>query len=201
MKVWGVFTNMTRREVEIAAHASDLDRIRAQTMSTDDVEVLRAELVVEFEGVHREQVADLEGQIAKAREMYTSLQHEFEIVKGERDHQAKHGDAFESELEKLRQAEVDELKSRVEVLTLQCENPAVGDSSSPISRIVLFCRFSCFLFVSVFFAQTLCHIFAQTLYHSESLIPRARMRAKVCLQLKWGRQGTCQRPHVFGATR
>ena len=93
-------------------------------LTPDEIEVLRVQLLQEVEEPHRKRVEELEFEASKFRDMYNALHREHALLREEHEHQLKHGDAFERELEALRKAEVSELKSRIEVLSLQANNPA-----------------------------------------------------------------------------
>ena len=103
-------------------------------MSAEDVQQLRAQLLEELEAPYKGRLHELEQESNKYRDMHTELRRQHELMREEYEHKMKHGDGFQKEMEALRQAEVAELKSRVEVLTLQANDPGVAAQTRRLKR-------------------------------------------------------------------
>eukprot|EP00039_Didymoeca_costata_P003661 m.68961 g.68961 ORF g.68961 m.68961 type:complete len:633 (+) comp12015_c0_seq2:109-2007(+) len=117
---------------ELDARVAEVNALRGKIISEEDIEHLRTTLAQEIEEPHRARIHHLESQVAEYQELNTKLRRDYELLREEHDFDAKHGDTFQKELDTLRQAEVEELKSRIEVLTLQVNNPA---SATEIRRL------------------------------------------------------------------
>ena len=73
-------------------------------------------MLAEVDGPHQEYCAELEAEVTKYRDLYHRVKRDHEMLKAQVEHRTKHSDQFQGEMDKLRQAEIDDLRRQVEDL-------------------------------------------------------------------------------------
>lgn len=104
-------------EAELAERSAEIDGLRDKVLTQEDIDMLRFRLIEELERPHQERAANLEQELSRFRELYQKARRSHEMLKEQFDHQRVHTDQFQAELDNLRQAEVDDLRRKVEEMT------------------------------------------------------------------------------------